>query len=670
MLTILTVIIGVLLALCASWVAQHVLGTAIGWFRAIVLVLLVYVTTLPLARAALESGDVIADGRFVVAGPVGIMFLALALGWQFTIAIGVIMVTELFWPSGRGWHPIRAVRGMLRRRKRVRRYVQVLRIASRHGLSLYGSHRRGEDQEVPAAVVAAMNEAGVTFVKIGQVLSTRDDILPTEFTDAFATLQMETTPLSWADARAAIEAELPGTLEETFAWVDETPLAAASVAQVHAARLHPTAPYAGDASHADREGAAVVIKIQRPDARASVRTDADIIVRLAAQAERRAGWARDYGLSALVGEFVRSLEEELDYRIELANTELLRGTLAQSHGTDISVPDIYENLCTQRMLVQEYVQGVPFSNLADVRPDGAREIADLLVDSVFEQVAVRGVFHADLHPGNVILRPDGQITLIDLGSLGILERSTRRMLIAMMSAMVAEDDIALTDLLLMITGEPADGGEPDRAGLQREIGVVLTRMRNGRSGTGVFADVIDVLRGHRLSLPPALILVFRTLASLEGTLRQLVPDYDMVERALARTPHFVAMSVRPGEFAADARVQLQVVAEQLRRLPRRIETIGAQLENGTFGVGVRMFRDARERGWVGSLVGELTTALLGGVLVVSSVVMVVVGGGPALTHDVDLYPFLGAMLGLGGVLLVLRSLRTSLMKRGGRSVRR
>lgn len=669
MLTILTVIIGVLLALCASWVAQHVLGTAIGWFRAIVLVLLVYVTTLPLARAALESGDVIADGRFVVASPIGIMFLALALGWQFTIAIGVIMVTELFWPSGRGWHPIRAVRGMLRRRKRVRRYVQVLRIASRHGLSLYGSHRRGEDQEVPAAVVAAMNEAGVTFVKVGQVLSTRDDILPAEFTDAFATLQMETMPLSWADARAAIEAELPGALEETFAWVDETPLAAASVAQVHAARLHPTALEAGEISHTVREGAAVVIKIQRPDARESVRTDADIIVRLAAQAERRAGWARDYGLSALAGEFVRSLEEELDYRIELANTELLRGTLAQSRGAEISVPDIYADLCTQRMLVQEYVQGVPFSNLAGVRPEGAREIADLLVDSVFEQVAVRGVFHADLHPGNVILRPDGQVTLIDLGSLGVLERSTRRILIAMMSAMAAEDDIALTDLLLMITGEPADGGDPDRAGLQREIGVVLTRMRNGRSGTGVFADVIDVLRGHRLSMPPALILVFRTLASLEGTLRQLVPDYDMVERALARTPYFVTMSVRPGEIAADARVQAQVVVEQLRRLPRRIETIGAQLENGTFGVGVRMFRDARERGWVSSLVGELTTALLGGVLVVSSVVMVVVGGGPALTHDVDLYPFLGAMLGLGGVLLVLRSLRTSLMKRGARGLR-
>ena len=123
----------------------------------------------------------------------------------------------------------------------------------------------------------------------------------------------------------------------------------------------------------------------------------------------------------------------------------------------------------------------------------------------------------------------------------------------MMSAMAAEDDIALTDLLLMITGEPGDGAHIDRAGLQRDVGVVLTRMRNGRSCAGVFSDVIDVLRSHRLTLPPALILVFRTLGSLEGTLRQLLPDYDMVERALVRTPHFVSLAVQPGDALADAR---------------------------------------------------------------------------------------------------------------------
>lgn len=683
---IVTVLLGAVFAVSAAWVAQHVLGTAIGWARAIVFVAVVYAASVPLVRAALEAGDVMVDGEFIVSSPVGVIFIAVALGWQFAVAVVVIMIAELFWPSGRGWHPIRTVKGIIRRRKRMRRYVQVLRIASKHGLSLYGSHRRGEDQDVPAAVVSAMNEAGVTFVKVGQVLSTRDDILPSEFTTAFATLQMQTTPLPWEDVKTAIELELDGPLGDSFAWIDEKPLAAASLAQVHSARLHPGA--------GETEGALVVVKVQRPDARASVLIDSDIIVRLAAQAERRASWARAYGLNALAGEFVRSLKEELDYRIELANTELLRGTLAKSSGSTVHVPVIYPDLCTERMMVQEHVQGIPFSNLrGDVPWAGAapivqtnaraieagdvtvaaavtsekplptaRDVADTLVDSVFEQVTVRGVFHADLHPGNIILRPDGDISLIDFGSIGILERSLRRVLVAMMSAIAAEDDIALTDLLLMVVGQPSDGSELDRAALQHQIGVILTRIQNGRTDSAIFQEVIDVLRDHELSMPPALVLVFRTISSLEGTLRQLVPDYDMVGQALSRTPHFARQMVSVHGMIADAQTQLQVVGEQLRRLPRRIEAVGAQLENGTFGMSLRMFRDLPERTWIGGLVGQLTTTLVGVALIVTAVLLMVSGGGPQLTPDVSLFPFLGTIVGLGGMLLVLRSLRSSLMR--------
>lgn len=687
---IVTVAVGVIFTLIAAWIAQRVLGTPIGWLRAFIVVAFVYLVTVPVVRIALEAGDVRVDGQFQVPGAMGYLFIALALGWQFAVAVGVIMLFELFWPSGRGWHPIRTVREALRRRKRMMRYGEILRIASKHGLSLYGSHRRGEQEDVPRALVAAMNEAGPTFVKIGQVLSTRDDILPTEFTEAFATLQMQTTPMSWDDARAAIEAELARPLAEVFEWVDETPLATASLAQVHAARLLP--------SDGETDGASVVIKIQRPAARASVATDSDILVRLAADAERRAAWARAYGLSALAGEFVRSLNEELDYRIELKNMLLLRETLAHSSVKTMHVPDVYPELCTERMMVQERVEGVPLAKLqgglpesmADAPPrvrtdvrsfekgelegvvtltrtdplPSARDIANSLVDAVFEQVSIRGIFHADLHPGNIILRPDGEITLIDFGSVGVLERSMRRTLIAMMAAIAAEDDIALTDLLLMVTGQTAASDDLDRVALQHDIGVILTRVRNQRSDTNIFSEVIDALRTHQLSLPPSLVLVFRTIGSLEGALRQLEPGYDMVDRALERTPHFLRMAFAPKDLVADAQLQVQLLTEQARRLPRRLETIGQRLEDGTFGVSLRMFRDPEERGWVASLVGQMTTALIGVVLIIAAVFLVVSGGGPALTPDVGLYSFLGAVVGLGGLLLVLRALRASLTRRG------
>jgi ubiquinone biosynthesis protein len=684
-----TVVLGAVFAVCAVWVTQHVLGTAVGWVRGILFVAVVYAATVPIVRAALEAGDVMVDGQFQVANGLGVVFIALALGWQFAIAVTAIMLSELFWPTGRGWHPIRTVKGFFQRRQRMRRYMQTLRIASKYGLSLYGSHRHHEQQDIPGALVGAMNEAGVTFVKIGQVLSTRDDILPPEYVKALSTLQMETTPLPWADVKAAIESELGGPTTGSFEWINEAPLATASLAQVHTARLLPV--------DGEQEGTEVIVKVQRPEARASVEIDSDIIVRLAAQAERRAAWARAFGLNALAAEFVRSLAEELDYRIELANTELLRDTLAKSSVKTIHVPAVYPALCTERMMVQEFVTGTPFAHLNGGLPEAmadaptpvhtetkafdlagvsgvvshtapaplptAREIADSLVDTLFEQVAVRGIFHADLHPGNIILRADREITLIDFGSVGILERSMRRALIAMMAAMDAEDDIALTDLLLMVAGTPVDGSELDRAGLQHEIGVILTKVHNGPTDAAIFGEVLGVLQHHQLALPPALVLVFRTIASLEGTVRRLVPGYDMVEQALSRTTHFASLTFSPKELFADARVQLQVMSEQLRRMPRRIETIGSQLENGTFGLNLRMFRDPMERNWVASLIGQLTTALVGTVLIIAAVVLLVSGGGPTLTPEVGLFPFLGAVLGLAGMLLVLRTLRTALMGR-------
>lgn len=192
-----TVLVGGVFAVTTAWVSQRVLGATISWLRALVLAVVVYALTVPLVRAALEYGGVFARGEFGVPTGLGLLFVAVAVGWQFAIAVAVILGFEQLWPSGRGWHPVRAVQGMLRRRKRLRRYAQVLRIASKHGLSLYGLHRHGDVEDIPAALVAALNDAGPTFVKIGQVLSTRDDLLPREFTDALGSLQMDTTPLPW-----------------------------------------------------------------------------------------------------------------------------------------------------------------------------------------------------------------------------------------------------------------------------------------------------------------------------------------------------------------------------------------------------------------------------------------------------------------------------------------
>ncbi|GAA1466067.1 ABC1 kinase family protein [Microbacterium thalassium] len=643
------VLFALLFAAAGGWLSRRLLDSHIGWGRAMGTAFVVFVASVPVAWWSLRAADVVRDdGTLVVAGPVAAAFLLLTVGWVFALTVIAIVTLEFLWPSHRWRNPIAAVRDAFRRRDRARRYAQILAIASRHGLGAF-QNRHGGTEELAHAIVAALNDAGVTFVKLGQVLSSREDVLPRELIDALSTLQMDSTPIPWDEARGAIEKELGRSVDEVFASIDETPMAAASVAQVHTATL--------------LTGEDVVVKIQRPEARAQVTTDLDILERLAADAERRTDWARDYGASALVAEFARTLSAELDYRVEVANIELLRGAIAHTESMPLRIPAVYDELCTTRMIVQERIRGVPFGRLrgGEVPDEYAHAIVDGVVDAVYEQMAVRGVFHADLHAGNLILDEDGRVALIDFGAVGILERSMRRMLMPLMLGIASDDDVATTDVVLLLCGAGPDS--VDQASLQRDIGVMLTRMRNVPADENVFRSLLDALRRHRIALPPQLLLVFRTLMSLEGSLRRMVPGYDMIGRALARAPHFARISVSASDLLISAQTRLALAVESIGRIPRRVENLTRGLENGTLSVRLRAFEDAGERTWIESLLGKITTTVIGVALLSIGIALVVASGGPMLTDDVPLYPFLGSIVGLGGLLLITRSLRSALRRR-------
>lgn len=638
----------------AAWIVRRLLDVEVGWLRAWVTAIVVFLIASPVAIWSLTQAEVYRDGRVVADGAVAIGFVALTVGWMLAAVVVAVLTLEFLWPSRRWRNPISVVRDAIRRRDRARRYVQILTIGSRHGLTFYESRRHGEEDELPTALVAAMNEAGVTFVKLGQVLSSREDVLPPSFIEAFSTLQMDSTPIPWPEAESAIAAQLGRPIADVFAEIDQTPLAAASVAQVHAARL--------------LTGEEVVVKIQRPRARSQVTTDLDILERLAREAEKRTDWAKAYGAVALVEEFSRALREELDYRIEVGNTEMLRAAIATSGADWLHLPTVYTEYSTSRMIVQERVVGTPFSKLAPgaLPPEEARPIADRLLDAVFDQIALRGIFHADLHAGNVILGQDGEVTLIDFGAVGVLERSMRRLLLPLLIGMANEDDVAVTDVALLICGPPSDefGGEPFNAtALQRDIGVILTRLHNARADENIFRLFVDVLRRNRMALPPSLLLVFRTLASLEGTLRKLVPDYDMVARALEIAPRMALSLVSPRGAMLSAQTWTALLGEQAIRLPRRLESLTRSLDDGTLEVRLRAFESENERSWVDGIMGRITTTVIGITLVIAGIMLTVDEGGPMVTGDVPAFSFLGSIVGLGGLLLLLRSLRTALRRR-------
>lgn len=646
---LLLILVAGVFAVSAAWVSRRLLDAQVGWTRSVVVALFVFVLGAPIVLWALEQARAWDGERILVDSVIAVTLLVLSFGWLFVAVVVVVVTLEFLWPSRGLRNPVTVVRDAFRRRDRARRYSQIIAIASKHGLGIFRTRAGDAGVDLPAALVAALNEAGVTFIKLGQALSARDDVLPPELTTALATLQTDTTPLGWDRVRPVIESELGRPIPEVFASIDETALASASVAQVHAATL--------------LDGTPVVVKVQRPDARAQVRTDLDILGRLARDAEQHTDWAGAYGVTALAEEFGRVLREELDYRIELANLEMLRAAVARSGIERVRVPRPYPELSTDQMIVQERAMGEPFSRVdaASVDPDLARAVADDVVESFFDQIAIRGVFHGDLHAGNLMLAEDGTVTLIDFGAVGILEKSLRRLLIPLLVAVANEDDVTATDIVLLLVAGADEG--IDRAALQRDIGVSLTRVRNTDTDDDVFRLLVGILRRHRIAIPPSLLLVFRTLSSLDGSLRRLLPEYDLAGRALERAPHYARAMLSLPSTLLTAQTELALAVERLRRLPRRVERILSELESGSFTIRMRADESGPGHTWIDRIASQFTTVVIGTALVATGIVLAVTGGGPMLTPDVSAFAVLGSIMGLGGMLLLLRALRGALRRR-------
>lgn len=638
--------------------ARRVVVGPVGWPRTLIVGIVLIAVSVPLATyVAREAGAINSSGQAVVSGWVVAMFVVLAFAWVFSVGVAVLIASEALWPVPTIGNPIIAFRDALARRARTRRYVQVLAIASRRGLGglVHGRFQRrrlSNDPDVlPEELVGALNEAGVTFVKLGQLLATRRDLLPPAYIRALETLQTDATPVSWSEIEPVIVSELGVPIRERFSSVDPVPLAAASVAQVHQGVL--------------KDGTRVVVKVQRPNARKQVEADVDILVRVAQSVEARTTSGREFGVVALAKGFAKSLEEELDYRIEFSNTTILRNAVAKSETVVLVVPRVFAEASSKRMLTMELVEGVPLNKaqaqLAQLPDDERDQLASALLDSVLEQVLVNGIFHADLHPGNLLLRPDNTLGMIDFGAVGILEKSMRELLATLLLAVADEDDIAATDALLLLVEKPDN---LDVSGLQRDVGRVLTIMKNTTGDASVFSQLLDVIRSYHLAIPFSLGQAFRTIVAVDGCLHILDPDFDLVARALVRVPHFLRRMLNPRDLVGSARTQAALLAAMIRRAPRRIEAISSALELGTLGVRVRSLASPQDRSWVGEIVTEAVTVFVAITAVFVAIVLLTSNSGPLIAPHVYVLSFIGACIGLVGFVLIVRLFRRLIILRG------
>jgi ubiquinone biosynthesis protein len=426
----------------------------------------------------------------------------------------------------------------------------------------------------PERLRLALEELGPMFIKLGQLLSTRADLLGPEFRLELAKLQDDAPHLASEIVREFVRTELGGEPESVFAAFDPEPLAAASIGQAHAAAMP--------------DGTEVVVKIRRPGAMEQVELDLEILANCAAHASRRSEQIAEYDVVGIAEEFAQTLRAELDYLREGRNAERFATNFADD--IDVQIPRVFWELTTSRMITLERVRGIKITDLAALDEAGidrhelAKRGADLIAKMVFED----RFFHADPHPGNFFIQPGGRIGLIDFGMVGTLDAELRDQLGKLMVALVRGNPDRFAAALL---GLGAASAPVDREQLRDDLAGLLARYSGRDPGNlnfgAVSGEILEIVRRHRLRPPRDLALLLKTFVMNEGMAEQLDPDFRLVEelspyayRHLAAEFSLAALARRAGQAGVD-------LAELAVDFPGQLDRILELAASGGFEVHLR-----------------------------------------------------------------------------------
>jgi ubiquinone biosynthesis protein len=497
----------------------------------------------------------------------------------------------------------------------------------------------------PERLRNALEELGPTFVKLGQLLSTRAHLLPRPFTLELAKLHDQVPPIPYQQIQSVVASELQQPAAELFLSIEETPIGSASIAQVHRAVLV--------------NGEKCVIKVQRPGIEKTVRVDLEIMAHLATLLENHVDGWRVHKPTAIVAEFARSMEQELDFGAEAGHLNRFARQFAGE--PTIYVPKVVPGAVTRRVLTMEYIEAVKASNFDALDAAGLdrRQIAARITDLVMKQIFVHGFFHADPHPGNIHILPGNVICFLDFGMMGFLDHQTRQTFAKLVMGIAQRNETAAAAALLRLAHAELD---PPRSGFEADVAEFMHRHFDRPAGEMVFGQLVNHLFSlttrHNLTLPPDLSVMLKALALMEDLVCRLDPGHDILMQARPFMRQVLARQFKPQrllrqwlEFGGDA-------VELARELPLEVRRLMAQIKEGRarFHIhheGLESLINTLER-----IINRLAFALVLAALIIGSSVVIHSHVPPLWHGDVSVIGVVGyVMAGLMGFWLLIAMLR-------------
>lgn len=433
----------------------------------------------------------------------------------------------------------------------------------------------GETISIGQRIRQVIEELGPTFIKIGQIASTRPDVVPLGIIAELEKLQDNVSSFPFSDVRKIIQEELGAQIEEVFTDFEETPLAAASIGQVHRAVLI--------------TGETVAVKIQRPNIAAIIATDLEILMDIAGLAEQRFDWAERYQAKEIIDEFAKTLRAELDYRAEGRNVE----KMARQFSDDfkIRIPKIYQDYSAEKVLTMEYIQGIKLSQTDRLIESGydTDEIARQIAKAIFHQILIEGFFHGDPHPGNILVLPDQVIAFLDFGMVGRLTSPMKRHFASLVIGMIRKDTDGMIRAVLDMGIIP---GDINMSRLRKDVDILkdkyldipLSEVSLGQAVNELFTVAFH----HRIKMPVDFTLLGKSLLTLEGSVEKLAPDLSIMDIARPFGYKLLKDRYRIHSITKTASEKINEYIDILLDLPKLINEMTHHLKKGNIGVKVRI----------------------------------------------------------------------------------